>query len=167
MIILKFQVKTPVSMLTTHWANNLPNMFQNFQTLPGSSRFQNRLRTNKLISESNSTHSNRIDRISLTYHVFRSIYIYIYLYLYYYMISISFTLRFGIYHALMKIMGTYPGSFGCQELMILPFSCDLAEQALGHGTSWHMSRFSIQFYWLVQKKIKSQNSNKVCVCVDM
>lgn len=50
------------------------------------------------------------------------------------MISISFTLRFGIYHALMKIMGTYPGSFGCQELMILPFSCDLAEQALGHGT---------------------------------
>lgn len=81
MIILKFQVKTPVSMLTAHWANNLPNMFQNFQTLPGSSRFQNRLRTNKLISESNSTHSNRIDRISLTYHVFRSIYIFIYIYI--------------------------------------------------------------------------------------
>jgi hypothetical protein len=38
MVILKFQVKTPFSMLTTHWANNLPNMFQNFQTLPGSSR---------------------------------------------------------------------------------------------------------------------------------
>ena len=88
MIILKFQVKTPVSMLTTHWANNLPNMFQNFQTLPGSSRFQNRLRTNKLISESNSTHSNRIDRISLTYHVFRSIYIYLFIFILLYDIHI-------------------------------------------------------------------------------
>lgn len=142
-------------MLTTHWANNLPNMFQIFQTLPGSNRFQNHLRTNKFISGSNSTHNNRIDRISLTHHVFRSI-LYIYILLY----------DIHIFHPEVRYLSCSHENNGNISRIIWMSGTDDSPVFLRPGWAsfgpWHVSWFSIQFYWLVQKKIKSQNSSKVC-----